>query len=167
MNKTNNQVSVNTLQAQNFFNSQNTDLLNELNKAQLHYTINRLEHETDSLFILIDIEQPHSTTATNYLEHFTIKAVLYNNPNETDSKYNIALEHNRGSKDYPHTAEQREAWKQQNTFKHYNFIIDKYALKMGNAVIINENPITKENLYIHQAIKIIVELAKQLATAKE
>jgi hypothetical protein len=166
MNKTNNQVSVNTLQAQNFFNSHNKDLLNALNKAQLYYKIAHLENTTDNLHLKVELEQPHSTTATNYLEHFTLQIILHNSPRNTHSLYTIRLDYNKGAKQYPHTTEERKAWEEQNILKEYNFFITNYELKRGYAYLRNE---TTDNTLLHtwEAIAKLIELAKQLATAKE
>jgi hypothetical protein len=161
-------TNINTLAGQNFFNSHIQQLINELAQAKITFTIEKLQAETNELKAVITLAQAETTD--NQLQAFNIKVWLYNNNEKDQSIFRLFLEHNKGIRkgttNYPRTAEERHLWAKQFTNLEYDFVVNNLDLKQGSATIRNDST-GNINLYTYNAVSKIVELAKQLATAKE
>jgi hypothetical protein len=157
-------TNINTLAGQNFFNSHLTQLINELAQAKITFSISKLQAETSEIRVYLTLAQAEITA--NQLQAFNIKVWLYNKDNEDNATFRIVLEHNKGTTDYPRTAEERHLWAKQFTNLDYDFKVNNLDLKQGSATIRNDST-DNTNLYTFQAVSKIVKLAKTLQTAKE
>jgi len=157
-------TNINTLAGQNFFNSHIQQLINELAQAKITFSISKLQAETSEIRVYLTLAQAETTD--NQLQAFNIKVWLYNKDNEDNATFRIFLEHNKGTTDYPRTAEERHLWAKQFTNLEYDFKVNNLDLKQGSATIRNDST-GNINLYTFQAVSKIVELAKTLQTAKE
>jgi aspartyl-tRNA synthetase len=160
----NQKTNINTLAGQNFFNSHIQQLINELAQAKITFSISKLQAETGEIKAYITLAQAETTD--NQLQAFNIKVWLYNNNEKDQAMFRLFLEHNKGTTDYPRTAEERQLWSKQFTNLEYDFVVNNLDLKQGSATIRNDST-GNINLYTFQAVSKIVELAKTLQTAKE
>jgi hypothetical protein len=160
----NQKTNINTLAGQNFFNRHIAQLTTELAQAKLNFKITRLEAETGTLTLNIELAQAETTANTH--QAFNIKVWLYNKDNEDNGTFRIFLEHNKGVADYPRTKEQIHAWAKQFIKLEYDFSVSSYDLKFGSSFIRNDST-DNINLYTYNAVSKIVALAKTLQTAKE
>jgi hypothetical protein len=158
------QTNINALAGQNFFSNQLSQLISELAKLKIDFKIDTIKAETKELKAVITLAQAETTKNTH--QTFTIKAWLYNKDNEEHATFRIVLEHNKGVADYPRTKEQIHAWAKQFNRLEYDFAVNSHDLKMGFTYLRNDNT-GNFNLYTHEAVSKIVELAKTLQTAKE
>jgi aspartyl-tRNA synthetase len=127
-------------------------------------SISKLQAETGEIKAYLTLAQAETTD--NQLQAFNIKVWLYNNNEKDQAMFRLFLEHNKGTTDYPRTAEERHLWAKQFTNLEYDFVVNNLDLKQGSATIRNDST-DNINLYTFQAVSKIVELAKKLQTAKE
>jgi hypothetical protein len=158
------QTNINALAGQNFFNNQLSQLISELAKLKIDFKIDTIKAETKELKAVITLAQAEQTDNTH--QAFTIKAWLYNKDNEEHATFRIVLEHNKGVAEYPRTKEELSFWAKQFNRLEYDFAVNSHDLKMGFTYLRNDDT-GNFNLYTHEAIRKIVELAKTLQTAKE